>query len=204
MQEWGWTNPVLVDESGMIIAGHGRVMAAQSLGYDEAPVMVAVGWSEAQKKAYVIADNKIGELGGWDEAILTDEIFSLDGIDLSSLGFSAEELTALGEEIDTIDIGEPLQSTEEEIARMDAVKAARRNGNESKQAKTDTERYLVVVFDSREARQAAMRVLGLPDDERYVHWRSVAITRKTGASRHSVVADGGTKVAKVNKSGANG
>src|SRR3954466_4300566 len=57
--EWGWTVPVLVDESGMLIAGHGRVLAARKLGLSEIPVMVARGWSEAQKRAYVIADNKL-------------------------------------------------------------------------------------------------------------------------------------------------
>jgi P27 family predicted phage terminase small subunit len=56
VREWGWTVPVLVDESGMLIAGHGRVLAARKLGLSEIPVMVARGWSEAQKRAYVIAD----------------------------------------------------------------------------------------------------------------------------------------------------
>ena len=52
MREWGWTNPVLVDEAGMIIAGHGRILAARKLGIAEVPVMIARGWSEAQKRAY--------------------------------------------------------------------------------------------------------------------------------------------------------
>jgi ParB-like chromosome segregation protein Spo0J len=59
MKEWGWTNPVLIDEEGGIIAGHGRVLAARKLGLTEAPVMVAEGWTEAQKRAYVIADNQL-------------------------------------------------------------------------------------------------------------------------------------------------
>lgn len=59
IREWGWTMPVLVDEAGGIIAGHGRVLAAQSLGLTEVPVMVARGWSDAQKRAYVLADNKL-------------------------------------------------------------------------------------------------------------------------------------------------
>ena len=54
IREWGWTNPVLVDADGGIIAGHGRVLAARKLGIDEIPVMVAENWSEAQKKAYVL------------------------------------------------------------------------------------------------------------------------------------------------------
>ena len=58
MREWGFTNPVLVDEAGMIIAGHGRVEAAKLLGVSEIPTIVARGWSEAQKRAYVLADNR--------------------------------------------------------------------------------------------------------------------------------------------------
>jgi ParB-like chromosome segregation protein Spo0J len=57
IKEWGWTTPILVDEEGTIIAGHGRTLAARKLGLAEVPVMVARGWSEARKKAYVIADN---------------------------------------------------------------------------------------------------------------------------------------------------
>jgi DNA modification methylase len=96
IQEWGWTTPVLVDEKGMIIAGHGRVLAARQLGLQEAPVMVARGWSEAQCKAYVIADNKLAENAGWDKQILTLEVADLNtlGFDLSLVGFSDRELTA--------------------------------------------------------------------------------------------------------------
>jgi ParB-like chromosome segregation protein Spo0J len=66
MREWGWTNPVLVDEDGMIIAGHGRIEAGRVLGLSQVPVMVARGWSEAQKRAYVIADNQLALNAGWD------------------------------------------------------------------------------------------------------------------------------------------
>src|SRR5437763_2619944 len=59
IREWGWTMPVLADEAGGVIAGHGRILAAQRLGLAEVPVMVARGWSEAQKRAYVLADNKL-------------------------------------------------------------------------------------------------------------------------------------------------
>jgi DNA modification methylase len=94
MREWGWTNPVLVDESGMIIAGHGRVAAARQLGWAEAPVMVATGWSEAQKRAYVIADNKLALNAGWNDELLRLELQDLAnlGADLSLLGFSENEL----------------------------------------------------------------------------------------------------------------
>jgi ParB-like chromosome segregation protein Spo0J len=97
IREWGWTMPVLVDEAGSIIAGHGRVLAGARLGIDRVPVMVARGWSEAQKRAYLIADNKLTENGGWDRSLLKMEIADL--IDLNFgiplLGFSDDELTAL-------------------------------------------------------------------------------------------------------------
>ena len=97
IREWGWTTPVLVDEAGGIIAGHARVMAAKQLGLTEVPVMVAAGWSEAQKKAYVIADNKLTLNGGWDNEILRAEFTALDGLgfDLGMLGFSPPELAAI-------------------------------------------------------------------------------------------------------------
>jgi len=94
MKEWGWTNPVLVDEKGMIIAGHGRVLAARKLGVEKAPVLVAKGWTEAQKRAYVLADNKLAMNAGWDEALLKVEIEALGDLnfDLDVIGFDPSEL----------------------------------------------------------------------------------------------------------------
>lgn len=97
MREWGWTNPILVDETGQIIAGHGRLAAAQKLGLADAPVMVASGWTEAQKRAYVLADNKLALNSGWDDAMLALEINDLQGMDfdLNLTGFTADEIAAL-------------------------------------------------------------------------------------------------------------
>jgi hypothetical protein len=105
MREWGWTNPVLVDEAGTIIAGHGRVEAARKLGLTEAPVMVACGWSEAKKRAYVIADNKLALNAGWNEEMLAAELSDLKdmAIDLELVGFDPPELERLlgsGESVD--------------------------------------------------------------------------------------------------------
>lgn len=97
MREWGWTNPVLVDEQGMIIAGHGRVLAAKKLGLGEVPVMIAEGWTEAQKKAYVLADNQLAMNAGWNEELLGAELRELKDwdFDLSLTGFSnIDELMA--------------------------------------------------------------------------------------------------------------
>jgi DNA modification methylase len=94
IREFGWTVPVLVDEDDGLIAGHGRVLAAQQLGIAEIPVMVARGWSEAQKRAYVLADNKLTLNGEWDEELLKVEIGDLAalGFDLALTGFSDDEL----------------------------------------------------------------------------------------------------------------
>ncbi|HYA71773.1 MAG TPA: ParB/Srx family N-terminal domain-containing protein [Roseiarcus sp.] len=96
IKEWGWTTPVLIDEDGQIIAGHCRVQAAQKLKLAEVPVMVARGWSGAQKRAYVIADNQLAISGsGWDGALLKvelDDLVSLD-FDLELLGFGDKELS---------------------------------------------------------------------------------------------------------------
>ena len=77
IKEWGFTNPILVDVDGEIIAGHGRLLAAQKLGLDEVPCITAVGWSDAQKKAYVIADNKLALNAGWDNDMLSIEFAEL-------------------------------------------------------------------------------------------------------------------------------
>jgi hypothetical protein len=97
IREWGWTNPVLIDETGTIIAGHGRVLAARQLGLADVPVMVARGWSEAQKRAYILADNKLALNAGWNEALLAIEVAGLAemGFDLPLIGFSEDELAAL-------------------------------------------------------------------------------------------------------------
>jgi DNA modification methylase len=97
IREWGWTSPVLVDPEGMIIAGHGRVLAARKLGLVDVPVMVAGDWSEAQKRAYVLADNKIALNAGWDDALLCLELTDLSGmgVDLALMGFTEGEFAAL-------------------------------------------------------------------------------------------------------------
>jgi len=97
IKEWGWTTPVLVDEQGGIIAGHGRTLAAQKLGMTEVPVMVAKGWSDAKKRAYVLADNKLALNAGWDNEMLAIELGEIGelGFDLDLTGFSAEEIAAL-------------------------------------------------------------------------------------------------------------
>lgn len=97
IKEWGWTTPVLVDENGGIIAGHGRTLAAQKLKMTKVPVMVARDWSDAKKRAYVIADNKLAMNAGWDNEMLALEMGELAelGFDLDLTAFTKDEVAAL-------------------------------------------------------------------------------------------------------------
>jgi DNA modification methylase len=97
IKEFGWTNPILVDGEKGIIAGHGRLMAARKLGMTQVPVIELKGMTEAQKKAYVIADNKLAMNAGWDNDFLTLELKDLEaeGFDLALTGFDDKELDAL-------------------------------------------------------------------------------------------------------------
>lgn len=97
IEAWGWTNPVLIDAAGTIIAGHGRVLAAEKLAIDQVPCMIADDWTEEQVRAYCLADNKLAENAGWDRVTLADELFGLEarGFDVALIGFSEEEMDAL-------------------------------------------------------------------------------------------------------------
>ena len=97
IKEFGWTNPILVDGDKGIIAGHGRLMAARKLKMLKVPVIELKDMTEAQKKAYVIADNRLALNAGWDNAMLTIELQDLqdNGFDLSLTGFDKDELDAL-------------------------------------------------------------------------------------------------------------
>jgi ParB-like chromosome segregation protein Spo0J len=97
IREFSFTNPVLTDELGGIIAGHGRVLAARQLGLAEVPTITLVGLSEVQKRAYVIADNKLALNAGWDEELLAVELQGLasEGYDALLTGFDQGEFDKL-------------------------------------------------------------------------------------------------------------
>jgi DNA modification methylase len=97
IKEWGWTNPILCDEAGEIIAGHGRLMAAQKLGMAEVPTITIEGLTPEQRRALVIADNKLAENAGWDMNLLRLELADLNmaNFDLGLIGFSVDELDKL-------------------------------------------------------------------------------------------------------------
>lgn len=127
IEEWGWTVPVLVDEAGMIIAGHGRVLAAERLGIVDVPCMVATGWTEAQKRAYVIADNKLALNAGWDDAQLRLELQDLAGLefDLALMGWAEDELQGLLLQ----DEGEPGLTDDDAVPPQSEVPAVSRRGD---------------------------------------------------------------------------
>lgn len=95
--EFGFNNPILVDSSNGIIAGHGRMAAARKLGLAEAPVIVLDHLTDAQRRAYILADNRLAEDAGWDMELLAAEVQDLEdeGFDLELAGFSEDELAAL-------------------------------------------------------------------------------------------------------------
>lgn len=97
MLQWGWTMPILADEDGTILAGHGRQTVALRLGLVEVPVICAHGWSDEQKRAYIIADNKLPENAEWDPDMLKLELQELTdaGFDLNLTGFSTVEVSGL-------------------------------------------------------------------------------------------------------------
>jgi hypothetical protein len=97
IDEFGWTNPILINESNGIIAGHGRVLAAKKLGLKEVPSIRLIGLSADQQKALVIADNKIAINAGWDDGLLSQQLLELAdvGFDLNSIGFGTDELNEI-------------------------------------------------------------------------------------------------------------
>lgn len=105
IQEFGFTNPILVASDAGIIAGHGRLAAARQLGLAEVPVIVLDHFTEAQRRAYVIADNQLALNAGWDEELLRIELGDLDALDfdLTLLGFDDDMLSQLLEGVEQLD-----------------------------------------------------------------------------------------------------
>ena len=97
IKEFGFNNPILVDKEKGIIAGHGRVLAARKLGMDKVPTVELSHLTETQRKAYIIADNKLALNAGWDNHLLKLEMQGLDDekFDLTLTGFNIEELDGL-------------------------------------------------------------------------------------------------------------
>lgn len=116
IREFGWTNPILVDGESGIIAGHGRLLAARKLGMEQVPCIELAGLTETQRKAYILADNKLAMNAGWDEDMLRLELGDLAAMDfdMRMVGFEANELSlAMGLGADF------LPGTEEDQGRLD-------------------------------------------------------------------------------------
>jgi ParB-like chromosome segregation protein Spo0J len=101
IKEFGWTNPILVDGKNGIIAGHGRLRASRKLGHKEVPTIELSELTDAQKRAYIIADNKLALNAGWDDEVLKLEIQQLSDLnfDLTLLGFDEVELAKMFDEV---------------------------------------------------------------------------------------------------------
>ena len=101
IKEFGFTNPLLIDEENNIIAGHGRLQAGLILGMDKVPAITLTHLTEAQRRAYVIADNQLALNSGWDDDLLQAELAALDamGFDNTLLGWG-EDIPTFGEEVD--------------------------------------------------------------------------------------------------------
>lgn len=116
--EFGFTNPVLVDSKKGVIAGHGRLMAAKKLGLKEVPVIILDHLNEKQKRAYILADNKLALNAGWDEKILAEELASLidSGYETDVIGFSQSELRdLLPDEVLGEDVQKEKSSTKKQV-----------------------------------------------------------------------------------------
>ena len=121
IREFGFTNPVLIDEENGVIAGHGRLMAAKKLDMEKVPCIILAGLSEAQKKAYVIADNQLALTSTWNMEVLALEVEALQAEDfnLNILGFSDEELNNLVISFDADEVPTPeLASGEKDTLRQ--------------------------------------------------------------------------------------
>ncbi|MEQ8441225.1 MAG: DNA methyltransferase [Alphaproteobacteria bacterium] len=153
IKQFGWTNPILVDGEGGVIAGHGRLMAALELGLENVPVVAITSLSEAEKRAYIIADNKLAENAGWDPAVLAIELQSLLEVDIDL------DITLTGFEMAEIDIliGEAADGgeTEEEPPSVDRNRPAISKPGD----KWEIGRHRIMCGDATNANDAA-RLLG--------------------------------------------
>ena len=120
IKEFGFTNPILTDGENGIIAGHGRVMAAKKLGLDEVPTIELKHLTKTQKKAYILADNRLALNSGWDNDLLALELGELsdDGFNLDLLGFDVDELGIDGFEADEVEMPELRSGDKEPFQQM--------------------------------------------------------------------------------------
>ena len=177
--EFGFVNPVLIGADDVIVAGHGRVLAAKKLGLAEVPVIVLSHLSESQRRALVIADNRIAENAGWDDAMLKAEIAALreDAFDLDLLGFAEEELGRLLDGLDADTGGDGAANSE----------TSPNHSNETQRASL-AERFGIPPFSVLDARKGWWQ-------DRKRAWIDLGIRSELGRGEGATygVADGGTE-----------
>ena len=129
IKSFGFNNPVLLDGENGIIAGHGRVLASKKLGIKQIPTIELQGLSDAEKRAYIIADNRLTEKSEWDKEILSLELQDLNelGIDLNIIGFNENDINKM--------IGTPESDTSEEVAYKEQLNIVVECSSEEEQEK---------------------------------------------------------------------
>lgn len=116
IQEFGFVTPCIIDSDYNLIAGHGRVQAAKEMGLETVPCVFVEGLTEAQRKAYILADNRLGELGEWDMDLVSGELQTLKdlGFDIDLTGFDIDDIIIeedMGADFTEADFGECLDLT---------------------------------------------------------------------------------------------
>jgi hypothetical protein len=150
IREFGWTNPVLLDGDNGIIAGHGRVMAAQSIGEKQVPTIELGHLTDNQKRAYIIADNKLSLNAGWNEKILMYELQDLESlaVDLNITGFNDAEISKLFTNLDEYNHDDKTDAEEEWVGMPEFV------------SNDPCFRKVVVNFDTQEAVDSFFAMIG--------------------------------------------
>lgn len=186
--EFGWQQPIVVNKAGVIIVGHTRYLAARKLGWTEAPVHVGANLTAAQEKAYRLMDNRSHEEATWSLSAIETELS-----ELSVMNFDLK-LTGFGDGEGAFSLPPLPDSVATNIEEMKVIRAS---GRKKVVVAADTERYLIIVFPTRQEREEALSVLGFPPDERYLTSNAVSL-RLIGPSKlHGSAAP-------ANKAGATG
>tara|TARA_Y100001973_G_C5175340_1_gene321546 strand:- start:908 stop:1576 length:669 start_codon:yes stop_codon:yes gene_type:complete len=151
INEFGFTNPILVDKEGGVIAGHGRLLAAKKMGMKEVPCIRLENLDEKQKRAYVIADNKLAENAGWDLELLKEEIYELgeSDFDLNLLGFEPDFIENIFDDSDE----------KEAIPKENVIEGKDNKGKASLEEYEDSDiRQIILIYGKQEfeATQEAM------------------------------------------------
>lgn len=179
IEEFGFTNPVLIDESNTILAGEGRVLAAKKLNRDRVPCVVIAGLSDAQKAAYVIADNKLGLNSDWNLDVLRDEVLRLTDlkVDLDLTGLHQLEIKGLFDDGDD-DIAAIVNKTPK--AKVDSVDWS--GMPQFKQNDNSPFRTLLVHFGDQAAVDDFMALVGqqLTDKTKFIWHPKQVKTPKSG------------------------